>query len=498
MAAFSSSIFIIFFLPVVLLGNLVLSARFRNVWLLAVSVAFYGAAQPAALPVLLVFGLVNYCLGRWLEQALNDPARAKRILMAGVAVNIIPLVLLKVFAAYVVPGLLVGKVVAWAGQPAFLRLGMPWLQAFLTQTGNGLPLGFSFLVFQVVAYFVDIYKKRTVSEKSGLVFATYLTMFPKIMTGPIVPYRDVYRQLYARVISSRAVAQGARRFVIGLGKKVLVADSLGPVVDRIFALPSSNLTTGLAWLGLVGYALQIYYDFSGYSDMAIGLAQMFGFQFPENFNYPYMARSVSEFWRRWHMTLSGWFRNYVFFPLERQNKKRDKRLQVFNILVVFLLTGFWHGATPNFVVWGLLHGLAIALEQTRFGAWLANKAWRPLQHGYTLAVVLGAWIFFRAPNLGFVGEYFKALLGFAQGNAGLSTSGMPPIPAYFWLALGLGAVLATTVVARLGEMGRKVVNTVPRLAVAQVLRDVYLLGVLAISMAVVITYSYRPGLYMKF
>ena len=498
MATFNSSIFVIFFLPVALLGNLILPARFRNIWLIAVSVGFYGAAQPLALPLLLLFILVNYYLGRRLEQAHENPAQARRVLIAGVALNIIPLALLKVCAAYVVPGLLAGRALSEAGSPAALKLWLAWLRTYLTETGTGLPLGISFLVFQVVAYLVDVYRKRTTSEKNGLAFATYLAMFPKVTTGPIVLYRDLSRQLHDRLISSEGVARGARRFVVGLGKKVLVADTLGPVADRIFSLPVSALSTNLAWLGLVTYALQIYFDFSGYSDMAIGLAQMFGFQFPENFNYPYMARSISEFWRRWHITLSSWFRTYVFYPLERQNKRRDPRWQAANILTVFFLTGFWHGATPNFVAWGLMHGIAIALEQTRFGSWLANKAWRPIQHSYTLAVLLGTWVLFRSPNLRLAGEYFKALFGFAQGNNALTSAVMPPIPAYFWLALGLGAILATTVVSRLAETGRAVVNTAPRLALAAAVRDLYLLAIFAISIAAVVAYNYRPNIYMKF
>jgi alginate O-acetyltransferase complex protein AlgI len=494
---FDFAVYLVYFLPIVLIGTFVIPPRWRNAWLLLASVVFFGWVQPLALVGLVAMVLGNYLLGRWLDRARDYPVRAGRILAVGVAANIIPLVVLKLCAAYIVPGLLSNQVLDRIYSPAPVHVIAQLLLAFLHETGNGLPLGFSFLVFQAVAYLVDVYKRRTASEASWSVFAVYLAMFPKVTAGPIVLYRDIRQQLSERPLQVTDVARGARRFVVGLGKKVLVADMLGPAADRIFSLPAANLTTGLAWLGAIVYAMQIYYDFSGYSDMAIGVAQMLGFKFPENFNYPYIAGSISEFWRRWHMTLSGWFRYYVFYPLERQNKHRTQGRLILNILLVFFVTGFWHGAALNYVAWGLWHGAAIALEQTRPGVWLTTRAWRPLRHVYALAVVLSGWVLFRSSTLEAASGYFRALIGVSPATSA-SYAATIPLSTYAWLSLVLGAVCATPIVSRLTAIGQARFKIGAGPAAAATVGDLWLLAVLVASLLMTVASTYQAYIYMRF
>jgi len=315
------------------------------------------------------------------------------------------------------------------------------LVAYLRK-GFVFPLGLSFLAFQGLAYLLDIRKNPENAAKSLRDCLTYLLLFPKLLAGPIVRYREIAPQLRSPTVTANQLAGGARRFITGLAKKALIADQLARLTDGgIFAQASPNLTSGMAWLALLAYTLQIYHDFSGYTDMAIGMGQMFGLRFAENFNYPYISRSISEFWRRWHITLSSWFRDYVFYPLERKRRGANGLRQAANILIVFLLTGLWHGAALNFLVWGGLHGLAIAFENTQGGKKLRGL-WSPLQHLYALLVVLAGWVFFRSPSLPYALSYLRTLAGFPGGSGLLPYSILPPLEGPFWLALAAGAVLA--------------------------------------------------------
>ena len=259
-----------------------------------------------------------------------------------------------------------------------------------------LPLGISFFTFQAISYIVDIYRKEVPPQTSIINFALYISLFPQLIAGPIVRYKDIAEQIIARKTSTSLFAQGAQRFIYGLAKKTLIANALGEVADTIFAMPAGDLSAPLAWIGIIAYALQIYFDFSGYSDMAIGLGLMFGFRFLENFNYPYISKSIREFWRRWHISLSTWFRDYVYIAL---GGNRVSRARVYvNLLIVFILTGFWHGASWNFLIWGLFHGAFLACEHAGFSK-ILNKLWLPLQHAYVLLIVLVGWVFFRAETL---------------------------------------------------------------------------------------------------
>ena len=272
-----------------------------------------------------------------------------------------------------------------------------------------LPLGISFFTFQAISYIVDVYRKEVPSQKNIFNLALYISLFPQLIAGPIVRYHDVSQQITNRIHSLEVFASGVHRFIYGLAKKMLIANPLGEVADSIFMLSGDELTMPLAWIGILSYTLQIYFDFSGYSDMAIGLGRMLGFRFHENFNYPYISTSLQEFWRRWHISLSTWFRDYVYISL---GGNRVSTIRVYiNLLLVFVLTGFWHGASWNFLIWGLFHGIFLAGEHAGFSKILKNM-WKPVQHLYLLIVVIVGWVFFRADSLSLAIVFLKSMTDF--------------------------------------------------------------------------------------
>jgi len=264
-----------------------------------------------------------------------------------------------------------------------------------------------------MSYLIDVYRGVVRAQKNPSTFALYVSLFPQLVAGPIIRYHDISDQLSHRAVTLDGFVLGIRRFVTGLGKKVLIANTLAVTVDQIFALPSSDLSSGLAWLGIICYTLQLYFDFSGYSDMAIGLGHMFGFHFLENFNYPYISKSIREFWRRWHISLSNWFRDYLYIPLG--GNRHSAARTYFNLLTVFFLCGLWHGAKWNFVVWGMLHGMFLILERTKFGKAL-EQLWSPVQHLYALLIVTVGWVFFRSDTLSGAIDFLAAMFGMAKGE----------------------------------------------------------------------------------
>ncbi|MGE3803826.1 MAG: MBOAT family protein, partial [Gemmataceae bacterium] len=321
-------------------------------------------------------------------------------------------------------GLLVLALFINLGMLAFFKYAgfcVEQLNALLTACGleplylrtPHLPIGISFFTFQALSYVIDVYRGVVTPQRNPLHFGLYLSLFPQLIAGPIVRYRDVAAQIAARVVTREGFALGVQRFIIGLGKKMLLANTLAAAADRAFATPPGDLSLAAAWLGLFCYSLQIYFDFSGYSDMAIGLGKMFGFDFLENFNYSYVARSITEFWRRWHLSLSSWFRDYLYVPLggNRQGTRRTYA----NLMIVFLLCGLWHGASWTFVAWGAYHGLFLVLERLGLGRRL-EQVGLPVQHAYTLLVVMAGWVLFRADTLALAMSYFEALLGLGAGG----------------------------------------------------------------------------------
>lgn len=391
---FSSSIFLFAFLPLVLLIYYLPLRRWRqgqNVFLLAASLFFYAWGEPWFVLVMIGSILINYVFGLWVARAKRAGRGARAPVTAAVAVN---LGLLFVFKYLVF-------VLGIANQ----------LGAGLTVPVIELPIGISFFTFQALSYVLDVARGRGQAQRFPLKVGLYISFFPQLIAGPIVRYETVAGEIDDRRENWADFSAGVCRFAAGLGKKVLIANQMAVVADRAFALEPGQLSVGLAWLGAVCYTLQIYFDFSGYSDMAIGLGRMFGFHFLENFEYPYISRSITEFWRRWHISLSTWFRDYVYFPLGGSRVSSAGR-HIRNLFVVWLLTGIWHGANWTFLAWGLFYFALLVLEKyAHLGrGWPTGLRWL-----FTMAMVNFGWVLFRADSLGAAGRYLGAMLGLGGG-----------------------------------------------------------------------------------
>jgi alginate O-acetyltransferase complex protein AlgI len=397
---FSSAIFLFIFLPVVLGCCLFRSLRLRNFWLLVFSIVFYAWGEVAFVFLMLASTVVNYFLGRWVDRE-TVPGRRRWAVGFAVGVN---LGLLAIFK-----------------YTPFVMENLNWVLGCLRASPIRvppvrLPIGISFFTFHALSYVIDVYRRKWSAAKNPADMALYIFFFPQLIAGPILRWSAIAPQIAQRSQSSSLFAAGIKRFAAGLAKKVLIANTLAGPADDVFKLIAGgrDVPPAVAWLGAVSYSLQIYFDFSGYSDMAIGLGKMFGFQFMENFDHPYIAQSVRDFWRRWHISLSSWFRDYLYIPLG--GNRCSERRNHFNLLVVFFLCGLWHGASWTFVVWGLYHGVFLVLERSRFGQAIGQAA-RPLQHAYTLLVVLVGWVIFRAPVLSDALACLGNMVGLASGVA---------------------------------------------------------------------------------
>ncbi len=422
---FSSPVFLFLFLPLVLLAYFGLRRELRNPVLLAASLLFYAWGETFLVALMLVSIGANWGLGALVGRA--EGAARRRWVAAGVAFNLAVLVAFKYADwLWVAAGRLLVAAGWAADQPVPLGtyLGHGALAEVLTTPEGGirLPIGVSFFTFQAMSYVVDVYRRDVEPQRSLGHFAVYLSLFPQLIAGPIVRYHDVARQIVDRQVTLAGFSYGARRFVIGLGKKVLIANTVARVADPVFAVPADELTPALAWIGIVAYTLQIYFDFSGYSDMAIGLGHLFGFRFLENFRHPYVSRSITEFWRRWHISLSTWFRDYLYIPLG--GNRAGPGRTYFNLVLVFFLCGLWHGASFAFAVWGLYHGVFLVVERVGFLRWLERRA-APLRHVYVLLAVMVGWVFFRAETLSGAVAYLGAMAGLQAGDAALH-----PVPLY--------------------------------------------------------------------
>ena len=377
---FSSVVFVFLFLPVVITLYYGVNASFRNTLLLLASLVFYAWGEVFFVYVMLATIVANYVYGLAIGCFSRERARLA-VLALAVATNLALLFSYK-YANFMVDNLnlLLGV------------LGAPTINLEPVH----LPIGISFFIFHSISYIVDIYRKDSPPQKNPLDLALYIALFPQLVAGPIIRYHDVSDQLQQRTHSVDLFLSGTNRFIIGLSKKVLIANTLSLPADKIFAIAPGQLSLPLAWLGIVCYSLQIYYDFSGYSDMAIGMGRMFGFQFKENFQWPYSSLSIREFWRRWHISLSTWFRDYLYIPLggDRGGAARTH----FNLLAVFFLCGLWHGASWTFVFWGFYHGAFLVLERNRFGRWL-QRCPGILQRAYVILVFMLGWVFFRSETL---------------------------------------------------------------------------------------------------
>jgi len=467
---FSSLIFLFGFLPVVLLAYNVLDRRLRLPFLLLANLVFYGWGEPVYVLLMLFTTAVNYGfglgVGRWRQAR---PALARLCLGAAAAIS------LGLLAWFKYAGFLAGL---WNALPFALKLNVPKV---------ALPIGISFYTFQALSYTIDVWRGDTDAQRNPVTFGVYITLFPQLIAGPIVRYKDVATQLDGRRAKAAQFARGVRLFVIGLGKKVLIANQMGLLWD---ALRPGAATNGIlpAWVGVAAYTFQIYFDFSGYSDMACGLGNMLGLEFMRNFNYPYISESVTEFWRRWHISLSTWFRDYVYIPLG--GSRRGLGRTTLNLLVVWLLTGLWHGASWNFVAWGLYYFILLALEKL-FLLKLLGRVPAAARHLYTLLLVMLGWVlFYFDGGIGQCLGYIGAMFG---GRGGTITPDALNIVVRY-LPILLAAALASTPLparlwARLGLDARPV---------GAVLEPLLCLGVLVLCVAALASHSYNPFLYFRF
>ncbi len=389
---FSSIVFLCFFLPSVLVLYLLCPVRFRNALLLLASLLFYAWGEPKYILIMLFSTVFDYCNGRALEyfQAHRQPGKCKGILALSVVGNL--------------------GILCFFKYTDFILTNLNQMGASVSLLHLVLPIGISFYTFQTMSYTIDVYRGNVKPQHNFIVFAMYVSMFPQLIAGPIVRYQSVEQDLYRRKLVSRDMAQGMQRFLVGLAKKVILANQIGALWTEISE--GSRLTVAGAWLGALAFTFQIYFDFSGYSDMAIGLGKIFGFHFPENFDYPYESKSVTEFWRRWHMTLGTWFREYLYIPLG--GSRRGKCRQIVNLFIVWALTGLWHGAAWNFVIWGLYFFVLLMVEKLYLLRYMQGlQDW--VRHIYTFFFIVSGWVLFANEELGELGRYLAAMFGFGNG-----------------------------------------------------------------------------------
>jgi alginate O-acetyltransferase complex protein AlgI len=459
---FSSLPFLFFYLMAVLAVYKLTPLKLRNLVLLLVSLFFYGWGEPVYILIMLLSIVVDYVHGMLVERWRADDRKARRAVASSVFFNLAILIFFKYW------DFIAGNVNALTG------LSLPAL-------GLPLPIGISFYTFQTMSYTIDVYRQDAPVQKNPVTFGAYVTLFPQLIAGPIVRYKSVADQLESRREDLEKFVSGVQRFTVGAAKKVLLANAIGQLWDQ--SLASESLTVAGAWMGLAAYAFQIYFDFSGYSDMAIGLGRMFGFEFLENFNYPYISRSVVEFWKRWHISLTTWFREYVYFPLGGNRVPKWKWIR--NILIVWTLTGIWHGAGWNFLLWGLYYGAWMLAERLFLGKRL-GKLPGAVRHVYTMAVVLIGWALFAVEDMGRLGAYFSSLFGGGGWFSPVDGYRLRTyLPTLVILAAG-STPLLNRLWNRLGERGRSV------------LAPLLTLGALILCTASLVDAGYNPFLYFRF
>lgn len=472
---FSSPIFLFIFLPLTLLGYYLIRKEFRNFFLLLVSLFFYAWAGPKLLLVLLVSIALNYLCGLLISSTKKNGDR-----LTSVAVTFSIVLNLLLLGYYKYLNFFTDSL------NDFIGLNLP-LQDI------ALPLGISFFTFSGISYIMDLNIGKIDIQKNPLKFALYMSFFPKLIQGPISRFGDINRQITERVLSVDKFATGAYRFVIGLSKKMIIADQLGAVVDQIYAVPAINNSVPVAWLGAIGYTLQIFFDFSGYTDMAIGLGKMLGFDLVENFNYPYISTSISEFWRRWHITLSTWFRDYVFYPLEFKRRKVKTLRAETHTLIVFFLTGLWHGASWNFIIWGMWHGIIIALEIFFKSRKIDLKFPKYLKWLLTMLALIIGWVLFRAPDLNYASNYLGVMFGFLKPvNNGLTV--------LWYLNPKIASIMVVGILASIPwkEVFPAVVKRYEGTVAATIFLDASFVFLLVVSIMLVMSSSYNSFIYFKF
>jgi alginate O-acetyltransferase complex protein AlgI len=480
---FTSLIFIACFLPAVLILYYTVfrkRRRLQNVFLLLASLGFYAWGEPKFVFLLMLSIVVNWFFGLRAAKHRERQTRSRLLIVLMLMFNLSILYIFK-----------------------YLMFSIGNINRFLgtdfTVSKIVLPIGISFFTFHAISYVIDIYRGKAAVQKNLFHVGLYIVFFPQLVAGPILRYSVIADQIMGRKETFEDFSLGVCRFLAGFAKKILLANNFALIADTAFAVGEGNLSMSLAWLGAVAYTLQIYFDFSGYSDMAIGLGRMFGFHFPENFDYPYISKSTSEFWRRWHMSLGTWFRDYVYFPLGGSRVDSRGRL-IFNLFVVWSLTGLWHGANWTFICWGLLYFLSISLEKlTGFDKWGAGRWWvSAAKHVYTMLLVIFGWVLFRSPTIGQAWLYVKTML--AAGAVGVIETTTSSLLAEYSVFLAFG-ILFSAPVSKLAAAWyeRKAQEGRPLLTAARTLvYPAVLLALFFFAMAYLVKGSYNPFIYFNF
>jgi alginate O-acetyltransferase complex protein AlgI len=489
---FSSITFLFFFFPLFLIIYHLLKQKTQLVFLLLCSLFFYFWGENYLIWILLFTSTLDYFCGLVISDGFKKSGTARLIpgakhsrkqkiaLICSIVSNLSLLAYFK-YANFFVENT----------RLLFNNIGInPTVYDGFTSIA--LPLGISFYTFQSMSYTIDVYQGKVKANRNYLQFESYVTMFPQLVAGPIVRYRDIETQIINRKITVDDFVNGIKRFIIGLSKKVIIANTMASVADKIFALPGNELSPGVAWLGVIAYTLQIYFDFSGYSCMAIGIGKMIGITIPENFNFPYVSRSIKEFWRRWHISLSTWFRDYLYIPLG--GSKKGKIFTYRNLIIVFFLCGLWHGASWNFILWGLFHGIFLVLERTPFQR-LLEKTPSFLRIIYTLFVVMIGWVFFRTESLHNAFHLLSVLFGANSSNIQWDTMiGILHPQVIFVLFMGL--IFSTPVLPFIKKKLSAITNKYPLLYNSVYLSVlVILFGICTMALA---SSTYNPFIYFRF
>lgn len=466
---FSSLFFTFAFLPVTVVLYYSFGKHFRNIVLLTASLFFYAWGEPVYVLLMCSSIMINYCIGTLLGK--DDTSRRKRklILTVSLVFNLGCLAYFKYF------GMIISAIASIGG----------WN---LNARTPALPIGISFYTFQTLSNVIDVYRGKIKPQKSLILFALYITMFPQLVAGPIVNYGDIESQLADRSMTFRKSYSGLRRFLCGLAKKVLLANNIGLLWYEVKAMPGTEISVLMAWAGIIAFTLQIYFDFSGYSDMAIGLGKMFGFRFKENFRYPYISQSISEFWRRWHISLGSWFKEYVYIPLGGSRAGKWKLIR--NLFIVWLLTGLWHGASWNFVLWGLYFGMLLLIEKLFLQK--SMPGWpKAVRHIYLLLFVVIGWVFFEFTNLTDVLSFLRIMFG-VGGNMLIDNQAIVKLKAYAFLYI-VCIIAASPWPKKLALLLKRIHCNIYTLAV-----NVYYCVLMFWGTAYMVGSTYNPFIYFRF
>lgn len=470
---FSSAVFLFVFFPIVLIlyflpviGDTQKDLKKKNIVLFLSSLVFYAWGEPVYIVLMLISIFFNYNLGIDIENNSSKPKKVKALMLFGVVFNLFMLGFFK-YSGFVTENLasILGKEISYNPLP--------------------LPVGISFYTFQILSYVIDVYKGEVKAQHSFVAFGAYISMFPQLIAGPIVQYKDIDRQLFDRAVTVEKFYDGIIYFIKGLGKKVLFANTIGALYTEIVAGDLSSLSVVSSWLAVIAYTLQIYFDFSGYSDMAVGLGKMMGFEFVQNFNFPYKATSIKDFWSRWHISLSTWFRDYVYIPLGG-NRKGTART-IINTLIVWSLTGLWHGAAWNFIAWGAFYGVLLILEKFVLKDVL-NKLPKALRYIGTIIVVMLGWVLFSAESLSDAITLVGSMIGLGGSFIDAESKYLLSQNAFLIVVMSLSAV---GVFQRLSE-------SVKSTKWERAVKSVVYLGIFALCIAYLISESYNPFLYFRF